>query len=248
MWVLPQTRLRCNLSRWCVLTQLVHNNSSSLLQVRSQPARVIGTFLSHEVAWSQCPHSIIHRFVLATTQELHEKITELCSRVRDLEDALRVSHTQNSTKPHPLLTDELLRVKAPLQRESPPINPTTINQQEEENNPDVIDSFGTLAINRSGHTSYYGQFANSCVSRQFILHFSHRYSDSRLQTDSASYRFGNVICVVSRKLTLRFRTRWETSRRMTLVLMTFVTSFLPKYCSSVARFLSRRWSDHLQTR
>ena len=248
MWVLPQTRLRCNLSRWYVLTQLVHNNSSSLLQVRSQPARVIGTFLSHEVAWSQCPHSIIHRFVLATTQELHEKITELCSRVRDLEDALRVSHTQNSTKPHPLLTDELLRVKAPLQRESPPINPTTINQQEEENNPDVIDSFGTLAINRSGHTSYYGQFANSGVSRQFILHFSHRYSDSRLQTDSASYRFGNVICVVSRKLTLRFRTRWETSRRMTLVLMTFVTSFLPKYCSSVARFLSRQWSDHLQTR
>lgn len=36
-----------------------------------------------------------------------------------------------------------------------------IDQQEEENNPDVIDSFGTLAINRSGHTSYYGQFANS---------------------------------------------------------------------------------------
>lgn len=195
------------------------------------------------------PHFIIHRFVLATTQELHEKITELCSRVRDLEDALRASHSQNSTKPHPLLTDELLRVKAPLQRESPPINPTTINQQEEENNPDVIDSFGTLAINRSGHTNYYGQFANSWVSRQFTFTLpTGVLTLLAFQSDSASYRFGNVICVVSRKLTLRFRTRWETSRTTTLALMTFVTSFLPKYCSSVVRFLSRRWSDRLQTR
>jgi hypothetical protein len=115
------------------------------------------------------PHSIIHRFVLASTQELHEKITELCSRVRDLEDALRTSHSKNSTEPHPLLTDELLRIKAPLQRESPPRNATTISQQEEENNPDAIDSFGTLAINSSGHTNYYGQFANSWVSGQFVF-------------------------------------------------------------------------------
>jgi hypothetical protein len=107
-----------------------------------------------------------YRFVLASTQELHEKITELCSRVRDLEDALRTSHAQNSNEPHPMLTDELLRVKAPLQREAPPRHQTTINQQEEENNPDVIDSFGTLAINGAGHTSYYSQFANSWVSKR----------------------------------------------------------------------------------
>ena len=107
-----------------------------------------------------------YRFVLASTQELHEKITELCSRVRDLEDALRTSHAQNSIEPHPMLSDDLLRVKAPLQREAPPRNPMTINQQEEENNPDVIDSFGTLAINGAGHTSYYSQFANSWVSKQ----------------------------------------------------------------------------------
>ncbi|KAH9975864.1 hypothetical protein BGW80DRAFT_1436388 [Lactifluus volemus] len=102
-----------------------------------------------------------NRFILASTQELHEKITELCSRIRDLEDALRTSHIQNSSEPHPLLSEEQLRIKAPLQREAPPRNPTTIHQQEEENNPDVIDSFGTLAINGSGHTNYYGQFANS---------------------------------------------------------------------------------------
>jgi hypothetical protein len=115
------------------------------------------------------PYPIIHRFVLASTQELHEKITELCSRVRDLEDALRTSHGKNSTEPHPLLTDELLRIKVPLQRETPTRNLTIINQQEEENNPDLIDAFGTLATNCSGHTNYYGQFANSWVSRPIIF-------------------------------------------------------------------------------
>jgi hypothetical protein len=107
----------------------------------------------------------LHRFVLASTQELHEKITELCSRVRDLEDALRTAHAKSSSESHPLLSDELLRVKAPLQREAPLRNPTIIHQQEEENNPDVIDSFGTLAINGVGHTSYHSGFANSWVRR-----------------------------------------------------------------------------------
>jgi len=108
--------------------------------------------------------------VLASTQELHEKITELCSRIRDLEDGLRTAHTLNSSEPHPLLSEELLRVKAPLQREAPLRNPTIVHQQEEENNPDVIDSFGTLAINGMGHTNYYSQFANSWVSKATCHH------------------------------------------------------------------------------
>jgi hypothetical protein len=109
--------------------------------------------------------------VLASTQELHEKITELCSRVRDLEDALRTAHAKNSSEPHPLLSDDLMRVKAPLQREAPLRNPTIIHQQEEENNPDVIDSFGTLAINGAGHTIYHSGFANSWVRRQLATLF-----------------------------------------------------------------------------
>jgi len=62
-----------------------------------------------------------------------------------------------------------LKVKAPLQRDAPLINPTTIHQQEEENNPDVIDNFGTLAINGAGNTSYYSQSANSWVRRQLVV-------------------------------------------------------------------------------
>ncbi len=132
------------------------------LQVLLPLDRAIGTSLRMFVTYLV---NSTYRFVLASTQELHEKITELCTRVRDLEDALRTTQAQNSNEPHPLLADELLRIKAPLQREAPLRNPTTINQQEEENNPDVIDSFGTLAINGAGHTSYHSQFANSWVSK-----------------------------------------------------------------------------------
>ena len=111
--------------------------------------------------------------MLASTQELHEKITELCARARDLEDALRTAHAKGSSEPHPLLSEDLLRIKAPMQREAPPRNPTTVHQQEEENNPDVIDSFGTLAINGAGHTSYHSGFANSWVRGQLAaLHIN----------------------------------------------------------------------------
>lgn len=148
----------------------MHSLSSQFLQVRSLQDKAIGpSQATPESPLSSSLCYVVRRFVLASTQELHEKITELCSRVRDLEDALRTSHSQSSSESHPLLSDELLRIKAPLQREGPPRSQTTINQQEEENNPDIIDSFGTLAINSSGHTNYYGQFANSWVSRQFTL-------------------------------------------------------------------------------
>ena len=104
-----------------------------------------------------------NRFVLASTQELHEKITELCSRVRELEDALRTSHSKNSSDEHPLLSEDLLRIKAPLQREAPPRNPIVVNEQEDDANPDVVDSFGTLRIARTGFTNYHAQSANSWV-------------------------------------------------------------------------------------
>ncbi|KAK0202818.1 fungal-specific transcription factor domain-containing protein [Desarmillaria ectypa] len=103
-----------------------------------------------------------NRFVLASTQELHEKISDLANRVRELEDALRSSHSRLSSDPHPLLSDELLRIKAPLQREPPSTrNADNSSQKEEENNPDVVDAFGSLSLSLSGGAKYYGQTANS---------------------------------------------------------------------------------------
>ncbi|KAG6916551.1 hypothetical protein DXG01_006377 [Tephrocybe rancida] len=103
-----------------------------------------------------------NRFVLASTQELHEKISELATRVRQLEDALRTSHSHLSSDQHPLLTEELLRIKAPLQREAAPNrNSVAPTVKEEEPSGDVVDAFGTLSISISGRTKYFGTTANS---------------------------------------------------------------------------------------
>ncbi|KAG6330355.1 hypothetical protein ID866_8734, partial [Astraeus odoratus] len=103
-----------------------------------------------------------NRFVLATTPELHEKISELSIRVRQLEDALRHSHSIVSTDRHPLLTDDLLQIKAPLQREPPSLRNIPRNEvKQEETNGEVVDAFGSLSIDASGGAHYYGSIANS---------------------------------------------------------------------------------------
>ncbi|KAH7914632.1 fungal-specific transcription factor domain-containing protein [Hygrophoropsis aurantiaca] len=103
-----------------------------------------------------------NRFVLASTQELHEKISELSNRVRELEDGLRVSHSYVANDMHPLLTEELLQIKAPLQRE-PPSNRNIVKGEtkEEEQNGEVVDAFGSLSISATGGAKYYGSIANS---------------------------------------------------------------------------------------
>ncbi|EJD07477.1 uncharacterized protein FOMMEDRAFT_75316 [Fomitiporia mediterranea MF3/22] len=96
-----------------------------------------------------------NRFVLANTETLHEKIAELSHRVRSLEDALQVAHSAIHNDRHPLLSDELLKVKNPLEREVIAEPPRT---QEEE---DTIDAVGSLSISHTGRTNFYGQTANS---------------------------------------------------------------------------------------
>lgn len=51
------------------------------------------------------------------TEELHDKIDTLSDRVRKLEDALAETHTSLSNDPHPLLRQELLAIKKPLERD-----------------------------------------------------------------------------------------------------------------------------------
>ncbi|RPD64305.1 hypothetical protein L226DRAFT_460396 [Lentinus tigrinus ALCF2SS1-7] len=100
------------------------------------------------------------RFVLASTQDLHEKINQLANRVRELEDALRTSHALHSLEPHPLLSEDLLRIKAPIQRENL-INTGAPNGSSDEPGADVVDSFGSLAISDTGRTNYFGQATSS---------------------------------------------------------------------------------------
>ena len=61
--------------------------------------------------------------VLAGTQELHERIDDLCSRIRELEDALRDLQGQHSDEPHPLLRTDVLRPRSQLSTEAPVNHP-----------------------------------------------------------------------------------------------------------------------------
>ncbi|GJE98290.1 fungal-specific transcription factor domain-containing protein [Phanerochaete sordida] len=51
------------------------------------------------------------RFILANTEQLHDKIKTMSERIQQLEDALRSSNTKLSPAEHPLLRQELLLIK-----------------------------------------------------------------------------------------------------------------------------------------
>ncbi|CCM00385.1 uncharacterized protein FIBRA_02415 [Fibroporia radiculosa] len=112
-------------------------------------------------------------FVLASTQELHEKITLLSSRIRDLEEGLRSSHSAHSVDQHPLLAEDLLLIKAPIQREGV-AQIAAANAAAQEDGTDMVDSFGSLAISDTGRTSYFGQATSSWY---FLTNESSREED-----------------------------------------------------------------------
>lgn len=51
------------------------------------------------------------RFILANTEQLHEKIFQLSDRVRQLEEGLGTMQSSVSPETHPLLSPDLLRIK-----------------------------------------------------------------------------------------------------------------------------------------
>lgn len=81
-------------------------------------------------------------------------------------DALRAANTQLSPDPHPLLSDELLKIKHPLQRESSdsaPDGAPPVDVKEEAPATDIVDSVGSLSVAENGRTKFYGNSANSYV-------------------------------------------------------------------------------------
>lgn len=84
--------------------------------------------------------------MLANTEALHDKINDLSNRVRQLEDALAQSHALNSHHPHHLLSDELLQIKRPLERERLDA-PLAIKEEKPEAN-DTIRAMGSLYVAR----------------------------------------------------------------------------------------------------
>jgi hypothetical protein len=80
---------------------------------------------------------------LANTEVLHDKINKLSSRVRELEDALATSHAMFTTDPHPLLHEDLLLIKNPLELEPHQDGQGTQTREKEE---EPIDAFQSLYV------------------------------------------------------------------------------------------------------
>ncbi|KAF8895930.1 hypothetical protein CPB85DRAFT_1229714 [Mucidula mucida] len=100
------------------------------------------------------------RFVLADTSQLHNKISEMGQRIRQLEDALAIFQAGVSTEVHPLLREDLLAIKFG------PDATQTAETEKRTKDPiiDSIDALGTLTIGDRGEGKYFGRSAGSEVS------------------------------------------------------------------------------------
>jgi hypothetical protein len=96
----------------------------------------------------------------AGSEELHVKIATLSDRIRTLEDALRESHGRITGDAHELLSDDLLKLKSPLERPYMSTDDENINEADDTR----LNAFGSLSILEEGRSTFYGQAANSWVS------------------------------------------------------------------------------------
>ncbi|KDQ26286.1 hypothetical protein PLEOSDRAFT_30253, partial [Pleurotus ostreatus PC15] len=113
---------------------------------------------------SICPCGILSagqgtRFILADTQQLHRKISEMSNRIRALEDALAIMHGTTSSERHPLLSDDLLKIKFGAEALRSDSTQKPNGQGGEQEN---IDALGTLTLDdKSGEVKYFGRSAGS---------------------------------------------------------------------------------------
>ncbi|KAK0501025.1 fungal-specific transcription factor domain-containing protein [Armillaria luteobubalina] len=106
-----------------------------------------------------------NRLILANTEQLHERIEHLCSRIRDLENALKTIQATISSEPHALLRADLLQLKSPQSTLPTQNGFSTEPQQARSDDENFIDAFGTLTIGRHGEASFLGKTARS----EFLL-------------------------------------------------------------------------------
>ncbi len=124
------------------------------------------------------------RFVLADTAKLHQKISQMSDRIRQLEDALAIAQsalTGPNSDPHPLLDRELLKIRSSIELHSAATNGAGLGGEEapepgaEEDADDeqYIDAFGTLAIRDGGAATFFGRSAGQesllIVSHYFFI-------------------------------------------------------------------------------
>lgn len=86
----------------------------------------------------------------------------MSNRIRQLEDALAILQATVSDRPHPLLTEDHLKVKFGAEA----LNPKYSEESDEEVNTQAsIDALGTLTLGEAGESRYFGRSAGSEVRR-----------------------------------------------------------------------------------
>lgn len=109
------------------------------------------------------------RFVLANTDKLHAKLLEMSQRIRQLEDALQISYLAYSQKRHPLLSDELLKIKSGIlytDNADTKTSPDALDTGSKFNDKDVSaisSEFGTLSISEKGDTCFVGRSSTEAL-------------------------------------------------------------------------------------
>ncbi|KIK68235.1 hypothetical protein GYMLUDRAFT_709234 [Collybiopsis luxurians FD-317 M1] len=135
---------------------------------------------------SICPCGILEagigtRFILASTTQLHAKISLMSSRIRALEDALAIFQATVSSDRHPLLEDELLKIKFGSEaihteddsQGGSSVASGTISTDRAVDTP-TLDAFGTLTLGEEGEMKYFGRSAGS----ETLILAGQRYVDS----------------------------------------------------------------------
>jgi hypothetical protein len=82
---------------------------------------------------------------------LHDKIESLQARIKELEAALAQLQSKVASDPHPLLAQSLKTATEGLQSE----NETSKDHDSDNDDGDLIDTFGSLTIDTKGETVWY---------------------------------------------------------------------------------------------
>ncbi|KIY50011.1 hypothetical protein FISHEDRAFT_9107, partial [Fistulina hepatica ATCC 64428] len=120
-----------------------------------------------------------NRFILANTEELHDQIDKLNQRVRELENHLKTaraqsqasasvsvtstSAVQNQSSPSSSSGTHTSPYSNTSSTTSPEVHPEDAPPASEQD--DLVDSFGTLTLDRDGSSKFLGNTARSEVSR-----------------------------------------------------------------------------------
>jgi hypothetical protein len=187
MLVMLTERLPFHLSKWCVLTHIIPfpgsvlpslaiNTPSPLYTLRVLMFDSLTRLYSSDACrkpryrtrytvrhilslHAMASLTVCSSFVLADTDRLHNKITGMSARIRQLEDALEVSHSMTSSDTHPLLQRDLRQIKSIIDLHSAIEQANEDEGMVEHDDSRVLDTFGTLALRDDGASTFYGRSA-----------------------------------------------------------------------------------------